>query len=188
MVNKVSIFKKSCSILAGGIILIGGIKGAIYSDIMKLSSKLNNIKFKDDEFIDDQPILNSVYPEFKFQLSNTSSINKKYRNNEFNYKVRNYIPTLSNDLVSYTFYDDYIEIDLMNDKRIYCSCYYNNDGSYRIVCNCKNNLNYVSDDRLYTVTYYFSSDGTLIDSIIYDGLFSENYDSLNDECNYTLKK
>ena len=177
MGNKICVYEKTILILSSGIVLVMGVQHIRASEVKKLSHRLSNINFEYD--FDDAP-LNNVYSEFTSQID-ASSIYEKYITNEFDYSVHNYIPTLSNDFISYTFYDDYIKIDLLNDDEVYSRCFYNNDDSYSIMFNCESNF----DDKLYTLTYNFSSDGVLTDYAVYDGFFENSNDDIN---NYTFVK
>ena len=182
MDSKIRIYEKTIYILSSGIVLIMSVQHIRSSEVKKLSQKLSNLKLEYNDFDSEHSILSDAYSELVSQLEDSPSIYDKYIINEFDYRVRSYIPTLSNDLVSYTFYDDYIKIDLLNNNEVYSSCYYNNDGSYYIVCSCRNE-SYRSDDRLYTVTYNFSSDGVLTNYIIYDGFFEIQSTYANDDTN-----
>ena len=182
MGSKIRIYEKTIYILSSGIVLIMSVQHIRSSEVKKLSQKLSNLKLEYNDFDSEHSILSDAYSELVSQIEDSPSIYNKYIINEFDYRVRSYIPTLSNDVVSYTFYDDYIKIDLLNNNEVYSSCYYNNDDSYSIVCNCRNE-GYRSDDRLYTITYNFSSDGVLTNSIIYDGFFETQSTYVNDDTN-----
>ena len=182
MGSKIRICEKTIYILSSGIVLIMGVQHIRANEVKKLSQKLSDLKFEYDG--SENTVLNDVYFEFISQIEDVPNIHKKYIEDKYNYKVHNYIPTISDDFVSYTFYDDYIKIDLLNNNQVYSSCYYNNDGSYYIVCNCENDL----DDRLYTFTYSFSPDGVLTDSVIYDGFFEKDYKHNDDIGNYMFVK
>lgn len=173
---------KVCAVLSGGVLLVVGGQNIRFYEVKELSKKIGNLKYNDG-FGDNYPVLNNVYSELVSNVSDASSIGVKYYNDEIGYKVRSYIPSLESDSVSYTFYDDYIEIDLLNNNQIYSKCFYNNDGSYSISCKCDNND--LLDDRMYTLNYNFSSDGVLTSYISYDGFFENKDDDSN---NYSFIK
>lgn len=174
---------KVCAVLSGGVLLVVGIQNIRYSEVKKLSKKIGNLKFNDG--FSGQPVLDGIHSELVYQINDAPNICRKFVNDEYNYKVRSYIPTLSSDFVIYTFYDDYIEIDLLNENQIYSKCFYNNDGSYSISCKCDNND--LLDDRMYTINYNFSSDGVLSSYISYDGFFENTNDDSN-SYSFTKKK
>jgi len=157
---------KVCAVLSGGVLLVTGIQNMRYSDVRKLSDKVNGIRLEHDDFGNFHPNLNSAYSKLVYYTRDVS-LDKEYFNDEIDYKVRNFIPSLSNDLVSYTFYDDYILIKLFNDDNtLYSECHYNNDGSYHIKCEKDFNAN--TDNY---ITYNFSNDGILVDSYVDDYKF-----------------
>lgn len=152
---------KVCAVLSGGVLLVVGIQNIRYSEVKKLSDKVNGIRLEHDDFGNFHPNLNSAYSKLVYYTRDVS-LDKEYFNDEIDYKVCNFIPSLSNDLVSYTFYDDYILIKLFNDdKTLYSECHYNNNGSYSIMCE----KDFTSNTNNY-ITYNFSSDGVLLDSYV----------------------
>lgn len=165
-------YAKVCAVISSGVLLVTGIQNIRYSEVRKLAIKIGNLKF--DNTCDD-PILNGVCTQLISHVNDAPNICRKYVSDEYSYKVHSYIPTLSSDEISFTFYDDYIEIDLLNDDEVYSRCFYNNDDSYSIMFNCESNF----DDRLYTINYNFSSDGSLTSYVSYDGFFENTHDDLN---------
>ena len=171
---------KVCAVLSGGVLLVTGIQNMRYSDVRKLSSRVNNIKLKHCDFGNFHPNLNNAYSKLVYYTRDVY-LDKEYFNDEIDYRVCNFIPSLSNDLVSYTFYDDYILIKLFNDdKTLYSECHYNNDGSYSISCE----KDFSSNTNNY-ITYNFSMDGILTDSYVDDYKFDYIDGNIG---NYNLSK
>lgn len=168
-------YAKVCAVISSGILLVAGIQNIRYSEVKKLSKKISNLKFNDG--FSGQPVLDGIHSELISHVNDAPNICRKYVSDEYSYKVHSYIPTLSSDEISFTFYDDYIEIDLLNDNQIYSKCFYNNNGSYSISCMCENND--LLDDRMYAINYNFSSDGVLTSYISYDGFFENTNDDSN---------
>lgn len=167
-------YAKVCAVISSGVLLVTGIQNIRYSEVRKLAIKIGNLKF--DNTCDD-PILNGVCTQLISHVNDAPNICRKYVSDEYSYKVHSYIPTLSSDEISFTFYDDYIEIDLLNDNQVYSKCFYNDDNSYSISYKCENSN--LLDDRLYTINYNFSYDGSLTSYVSYDGFFENTHDDLN---------
>ncbi len=178
MGNKIFNGKRIVLIFSSGVILGAGVNKYREFEVKKLCDRLYYIDLNRVSFGVKYPILNSVYSELVFNTRNVNSIYNEYIMGDFNYKVRNYIPSLSSDFVSYTFYDDYILIKLYDNGNIYGDCCYHDDGSYSISCICDYDIDSLDSNEY--ITYNFSSDGILTDSSIGDYKFEYIGGNIND--------
>lgn len=182
MKRKVYDIGKTFAILASGVVLVMGVEQIRIREYNKLVDRLDDVKIRFIKF-DGHPKLNTAHSNLAFTALNFSSLKNKY--DKVYYKIYDFVPSISDGLISYTFYDDYIYINRRQTSgNDYYSCCYYNDGSYSITCACENNIKNIDDwfeyhNNFDSITYNFSSSGVLNDSLLHGDDFSVKFEYID---------
>ena len=190
--KKFSNFKKIAAALSTGYVMVNGVQQLQAKKIDSVIGRLYDIHVHSMEVDDSHPNLRNAYSNVISSIAQAASIKGRVASGDLEYYSYTFA-SIENELIDYTFYDDYITIVVRDPEdrlRTLCRFRYNNDGSYSIECGydddadkfldrikkANNDMFEFNDLKRFNmryIIYNFSKEGILIDSCI-SGLFRDD--------------